>query len=291
MNVSQVFVLIYKMRLIKKSKKQTASAHLEVETSLEKDVLKFRGICLIVFLSAFLILASVGLTSAEDTIQNFDSAGTSYTLSNHYGDPATIESGGLTGNFLMLVRGYSQSQRNSIAFNATLSDTCSQVIADFDFRLITMLNTGGDGFGFALLNISVFGTTGDGPPLSEEPNLHKSLGIGFDAYWNKNVDDPDGNHLSLHFNGATIATFPIPKSQPPLENGFITHAQIVVDFDRGRVTVTLTPLRGIPFSPIDDYPIPGLTPYASRVAFGASNGSATVAHHLDNIRVQFLGHN
>jgi hypothetical protein len=242
--------------------------------------MEFIRIFLIVLLSAFLVLASVGLASAEDTIQNFDTDGTSYTLSNHYGDPATIESGGLTGNFLMLVHGYNQNQRNSIAFNATLTDTCRQVIADFD----------GDGFGFALLNTFAFGITGDGPSFAEEPNLPKSLGIGFDTFWNKNIGDPNGNHLSLHFNGATIATFPIPKSQPPLENGWMKHAQIVIDFYRGRVTVTLTPLRGIPFSPIDNYPIPGLTPYASRVAFGASNGGATVTHNLDNIRVQFLGH-
>lgn len=235
-------------------------------------------------------MVPVGLSSAGDTIQDFDSDGTTFTLNNHYGDPATIVSGGLTGNFLMLVRGYSQMQRNTIAFDMTSSDICRKVIADFDFRLITMLHTGGDGFGFALLNISVFGTSGDGPPLAEEPNLSKSLGIGFDTYRNKNVGDPDGNHLSLHLNGATIAIFPIPKSQPPLEHGFITHAQIVVDFDRSRVTVTLTPFAGIPFSPIDDYPIPGLTPYTSRVAFGASNGGATATHHLDNIRVQFLSH-
>jgi len=254
------------------------------------DIMRCLSICLMVFFTVSSILAFKVLAFAEDTIQDFDSTGTSYTLRNELGDPDVIERGGLTGNFLKLVHGYTRNQRNSIAFDTTYSGTCRQVIADFDFRLISMFSSGGDGFGFALLNIAKFGSNGNGPPLCQEPNLTNSLGVGFDTYWNKSAADPDGNHLSLHFNGATIATFPLPKNQPPLDSRFMTHAQIVVDFDRGRVTVTLTSLRGIPFSPIDDYPIPGLTPYASRVAFGACTGDATVAHHLDNIRVQFLGH-
>ena len=52
----------------KKKNKQLFSAHLEVEMSYDKDFMKFKGICLMVFLSAFLVSASGGLGFAEDTI-------------------------------------------------------------------------------------------------------------------------------------------------------------------------------------------------------------------------------
>jgi len=241
---------------------------------------------LIVFISIISFLVFAGFASAEPTIQDFDSAGTSYTLSNYLGDSAIIESGGLTGKFVQLVNGFTQNQLNTIAFDATFSENCKQVIADFDFRIISMARFNGDGFGFSLLNIYYFGSVGNGPQFSEEPNLSNSLGIGFDIYKNKGSGDPDGNHLSLHFDGATIAAFPI--RQLVLGNGFTCHAHIVVNFYKGTVTVTFTPIGGYSFSPIDDYAIPGLVPYASRVAFGARTGGVTASHHLDNIRVQFL---
>jgi hypothetical protein len=242
-----------------------------------------RKLVAVIILGALYGLGGLGLATAS-TIQDFDNPGTAYLLTNFYGPAASVQSGGPTGNYLRLAYANSGNTLNTVAFDRTDTGKPQQIVANFDFRMGE--GSRADGIGFALLNTTVYGTSGAGPGISEEVNLTKSLGIGFDTYDNSEVGG--NNHLSLHWNGALLSNFALnPSTQLDLGNDLFNHAQVVVDFLSKEVTVTLTPNGGTAFTPIDHYFIADLASYDSRVAFGARTGGATNNHDLDNINVQF----
>ena len=230
------------------------------------------------------------------TLQDFDSAGTPYSLT-HAGSNAPAvppADGGSAGSFLRLVSG-SAAQFGIIAFDRSATGAFDSVVATFDFRITPPAGASpANGLGFALLDTAAYGTSGAGPYFAQEPNLANSIGVGFDVYNNGSTPyEPKGNHISLHWNNAQIGNAVIPSFN--LASGRFHRAQIIVRFwsSNAYVTVRLTPdINGSPGPTetiLQNALIPGVAPYQSRVAFGAQTGSLWAAHDLDNINVQFSG--
>ncbi len=237
---------------------------------------------------------STPTTSGTPTVQNFDAAGTGYTLTTFGSTPPSVQAadGNSTGSYLRLVPS-SGGESGVIAFDRTSLGTFNNITSTFDFRISPPGGgTPADGMGFALLSTSSYGSTGAGPQISEEPNLVNSLGIGFDVYANDATpQEPNNNHVSLHWNGRQIGAAAIPSFS--LFNGRFNRAQVSLWFSGGNgyVTVRLTPdINGTP-GPTEtvfaNAVLPGAAPYESRVAFGARTGGAWAEHDLDNISVQF----
>ncbi len=111
------------------------------------------------------------VVAGNPTSQNFDTAGTPYTLT-HSGTTAPIvfpADSGSTGRFLRLVPA-DGSELGVIAFNQSATGAWSSVVATFDFRITPPAGAvPADGLGFALLNTGVYGASGAGPFFGEEP--------------------------------------------------------------------------------------------------------------------------
>lgn len=232
---------------------------------------------------------SLGCVEAG-TVQTFDGGGTPYTLANFFGPPASVLSGGPTGNFLRLAYVSNGWTTNTVSFDWTDAGAFDTVVVDFDFRM--GLGTRADGIGFALLNTATFGVTGAGPVVDEEADVANSLNVGFDIFNNDynlgGVVEPSNNHVSLRFNGFLTAV-PIDTATLDLANNLFNHAQITVRAAGAgsNVTVTLTPNGGVAFTPINAYFAAGLSPYESRLSFGAGTGAEMSNHDIDNINATF----
>jgi hypothetical protein len=135
-----------------------------------------------------------------------------------------------------------------------------------------------DGIGFGLLSIPDYSASGAGPPISEEPDLTNSVGIGFDIY--DNGETPCGNnHISLHWNSAFVTRVCSPVD---LADDTWHHVTAVIDMAAGTVSVSISGQ-----AVYTNTPLPGLVPYAGRVAFGARTGGATSNEDIDNVSVSF----
>jgi hypothetical protein len=240
------------------------------------------------------ITTAVAAPGGAPTLADFDSVGTAYTLT-HSGPTAPVvlaAETNSTGNYLRLVPA-SGSELGVIAFNQTAVGTFNSVVATFDFRITPPAETTpADGLGFALLSTAIYGKTGAGPYFGEEPSLTNSIGVGFDVYNNASTpQEPNNNHVSLHWNGAQIGNAAIPSFS--LSSGKFHRAQVLVQFSGANayVTVRLTPdingTPGLTETVFQNALLPGAAAYSSRVAFGARTGGAWAAHDLDNVNVQY----
>ncbi len=234
------------------------------------------------------------IVTGAPTLQNFDNQGTTYSLTyNGATAPAVLAAdSGSTGNFLRLVPA-DGSELGMIAFNRTATGAFNSIVATFDFRITPPAGAmPADGFGFALLSTTAYGTNAAGPAFGEEPNLTGSIGVGFDVYNNASTpQEPNDNHLSLHWNGAQVGNAVTPSFR--MANGRFHRAQIIVWFsgNNAYVTVRLTPdINGTPGpteTVLQNALLSSVSPYQSRVAFGARTGGLWASHDLDNINVQF----
>ena len=231
------------------------------------------------------------------TIQNFDAAGSSYTVFPATGNMPTVMSGdaGSEGSFIRLTPNIG-SLLNAVYFDRTAAGTTyGTIVATFDFR-ITPAAGRADGMAFVLLNTATHGTAGVSPAInggiSEEPNFPNALGVGLDIYNNGAPNDPNNNHVSVHWNGSLVAGG-VASPTLNLASGQFHRAQIIVKFDSGRalVTVRITPdIRGAagPTETLfNDFVINGVNPFESRVAFGARTGGETALQDLDNVDIQY----
>jgi hypothetical protein len=258
-----------------------------------------------------MVLVSLIPVAAQQTdppsavvFQDFDTpSGTSFVLTQHLNPSPPFLAGDPEECFLRLTDS-GRNQVNSIAFDLAAQGGYRRIVADFDFRLIPeFFRNRSDGFSFALLNTAVFGSQGP-PPLffSEEPSLSHSFGIGFDIYANRGswflpefpdpmhyFNDPDNNHLSLHFNGRMVKAFSLDPAIFDLANGRFNHARLeLVGQNEGTfVTLDLTSFSGETIAPIAGFLIPGMQPYEGRVLFSARLGNAGADQDLDNVRVEF----
>jgi hypothetical protein len=240
-------------------------------------------------ITVVLLGLSLGCVEAG-TVQTFDGGGTPYTFANFSGPAATVLAGGPTGNFLRLAYATDGWTTNTVAFDRTDAGAFDTVVVDFDFRM--GLGTRADGIGFALLNTATLGTTGAGPVVDGEANVANSLSVGFDIFNNDYVFgpvvEPSNNHVSLRFNGFLTAV-PVDTATLDLANNLFNHAQVTVQAAGAgsNVTMTLTPNGGVAFTPINAFYVAGLTPYESRLSFGAGTGAEMSNHDIDNISATF----
>jgi hypothetical protein len=230
-------------------------------------------------------------------LQDFDSAGTAYTLARAGSSaPAVLPANaGSTGAFVRLVPA-TAAQTGVIAVDRSATGGFNSVVSTFDFRITPPAGViPGAGLGFALLDTATYGTTGSGQLFAEEPNLANSIGVGFDVYRDASTpSEPNNNHVSLHWNNSQIGTAVISSFN--LASGKFHRAQVIVRFwsNNAYVTVRLTPdINGSPGpteTVLENALLPGVAPYQSRVAFGARTGAGWAAHDLDNINVQYSGY-
>jgi len=131
------------------------------------------------------------------TIQDFQGGAgqTSYTLTQYGAAP----SASIVSDSLRMLS--TSSQNNVIAFNQTDTGLYRRVVAEWDFSIVS----GADGFGFALLNDTTYGTTGAGPVIGEEPSLTGSFAAGFDIYCPDDYQKLGSHEISLHFDGVERA--------------------------------------------------------------------------------------
>lgn len=231
--------------------------------------------------------------SADATVQNFDVPGTPFVFTQFGSAPnAMVLGGGPSGAFARLTT-TNFSQLNTMAFARTELGAQSHIVGSFDFRIGNSAFGGADGIGFALLNTANFGTMGGGPPISEDPNLAGSLGVGFDTF-NNFGPDPSDNHVSLHFNNAQVTAVPINPAVFNLENGVFNRVNFeLFDADPGTpgalFSLSITPnIFGTPGAPINVFNnvnIPGFVPFEFRVAFGARTGGAFSTQDIDNVNI------
>ncbi len=232
--------------------------------------------------------------SGTPTRQDFDLAGTAYTLSQSGATAPVLHAAdaGSAGNYVRLVPA-SGGEGGAIAFNRTATGTFSSVVATFDFRITSPSEANqADGMSFALLNTADYGTSGAAPVFGEGPNLASSIGISFDDYNNGSTPaEPNNNHISLHWNAAQIGNAVTPSFD--MSNGKFHRAQVIIWFSSGNayVTVRLTPdINGTPGpteTVLQSALISGAAPYQSRLAFSARTGGAWAAHDLDNVNAEF----
>ena len=231
------------------------------------------------------------LSAGAATFHDFDNlfGGTPYTLVQNNNAPGpTIVAGGPTGAFLRLTT-QANFLNNAVDFSLSDAGAFNQIIADFDFRITPGVGGAADGFGFALLNTANYGAMGavesPGNVLYEEPNLLGSLGVGFDVY--PSPGDINGNHVSIHFNGAKLQDFDAGTIN--LASGQWIHAKITMRPGNGfsDVSVVLTPAGGQATTILTNFVVQGFAPYEGRVHFGARTGGLNAFQDLDNINVQF----
>jgi hypothetical protein len=179
---------------------------------------------------------------------------------------------------------------DSLAFDRTDEGAHPAVTASFRFRIVPPKGEGAaDGFGFALLDVGVFGATGAVSGDAEEPAFAGSLGVGFDVY--NNFDDGSGgtqdevpgggDHVSVYFDEELVQAVGVPF--PLTGEGAWSLAEISVVY--GTVTVTITPPGGSPTVIFDELAVPGLVPNETRVYFGARSGGGSADHDFDTIDV------
>jgi CotH protein/chitobiase/beta-hexosaminidase-like protein/lamin tail-like protein/Fn3 domain-containing protein len=236
-----------------------------------------------------------GQPTSSSLAQDFDGGGAAYEL-KAWGTnlPPGIQAGGPTGSYLHLMEDYTGNLTNTIGF-ARAGGPSDVVTAEFDFRMSAEAGyTGGeraDGLGFALLDTSVYGDSGPGPASAdvvwERPRFPRAFGVGFDIYDGSRTE----NTVSVDWDGAEVAARKVAEFS--LNAGVFHHASIEVRKDTGGslVSVTLTPdSLGSPGAPVQVFTglkVPGLDPFACRVAFGGRTGGEFTALDLDNIDVQF----
>lgn len=233
-------------------------------------------------------------TSGNPTRQDFDLAGTAYTLSQAGATAPVVlpADAGSTGNFLRLVPA-AGSEGGVIAFDNTASGAFKSIVVTFDFRITPPSEANqADGLSVALLNTASYGASGTAPVFGEVPNLANSLGLSFDDYNNgPSPAEPNNNHVSLHWNGAQIGNAVTPSFD--MSNGRFHRAQVLIWFYSGNayITLRLTPdINGTPGpteTVLQDALLAGVSPYQCRLAFSARTGGAWAAHDLDNVNAEF----
>ncbi|MGA7124281.1 MAG: galactose oxidase-like domain-containing protein [Polyangiaceae bacterium] len=186
---------------------------------------------------------------------------------------------------------------NSIAFQRTAPGAYSTILADFDFRITTVLNRGrADGLGFALINTSLYPAGAlAAPTFAEAPSFLGSFGVGFDVYTHPgDIGDPNivpnfSDSVSLYYNGVRYIQLSLEKITD-IGSGLWHHARFeVAPIDGGSATsLWVTPPCGVPVLVASGIAVPGALPYESRAWFGARSGGEAANFDLADVRVNFM---
>ncbi len=187
-------------------------------------------------------------------------------------------------------------QGNTVAFDRTIIGGQAVVPFSFDFRLGPTAASA-DGFSFALLPTSAFGTTGAAnfAALDEDPDFAGMLAFGFDTWGNGAPFDgafggggnSDYTDISLFWNGALISSHggaggaPDPRGMGlTIDNDLWHSVNGTINFGAGTVSMTVDA-----FSIFNNVAVPGLAAYEYRLGIGARTGGEDENAWFDNIVV------
>lgn len=235
------------------------------------------------------LLLSLSLPTHAATVNDFDLPGAGFAVLQLDQPPPPELVAGPTGQQMRLAAGDGALPvHNTLAFERTDPGPFCGGTAEFDFT-ITPAPGRSHGLGFALLDTALAfpqGAVGvESPSLAaEEPNFARSIGVGFDTAEDAELEDPDANHVSLHWNGKRLTQ--VSAGALDLASGARIHALVEWQGSPGpAVSVTLTPEGGAAVTLIDSFPVPELSPYEARAWFGARSGGNGADFDLDNVAV------
>jgi hypothetical protein len=180
-----------------------------------------------------------------------------------------------------------------VAMNQLVSGAYDSLQIDFQLQITPGANAGADGIGFAYAAASNWGvdncTAFPDWGTSEEPSMVNSLGVGFDNYNNGAGDGDAQNSVSLHWNGAMLASVSVDDFDPIyLESGDELQASVLItpSGTGSNVSVTLVDLvTGDPFVAFENEFVEGLQPYDGRPVFKARTGGESAEQAIDNVTV------
>lgn len=247
-----------------------------------------------------LVLLSTASAGLAVTTAQFDGgADTPYTV-GIFGPPPGPVIGSGNGpdgsDALQVTTDALGGQANTVAFDRTIVGAQPVVPFSFDFRLGPQAASA-DGFSFALLPTSTFGTSGTVgfAGLDEDPDFAGQLAFGFDTWGNGGAFDgpigaggnSDYTDISLFWNGSLIASHgglggaPDPRLMGLTIDDDLWHrVNGTVNFGAGTVSMTVDA-----FSIFNNVAVPGLAAYEYRLGIGARTGGEDENAFFDNIVV------
>jgi len=223
----------------------------------------------------------------------FDQGSTNYVLGqlDAAARPKLFLSETNNGNaFLRLLNGRQPNQVNGVAFPQTAAGLFDTIIADFDFRW----KAGGQGterLAFLLIPVGQYGAAGPGVDLSvlrdqKDPKFPGTLAVQL-----LHSADDGKKALTVHWDRLKRLTKDLPGEI--LGQRAFHHAQIRLKHtEQGAVlSVVLTSDADGPTKQAvvaaNEFLIPGLQPFQTRVQLVARSGDRDQTVDIDNLRVEF----
>jgi len=200
------------------------------------------------------------------------------------GGGPTIQEGALR---LLDAQG-SKRQSNAVAFDQAREGAFESTTLNCKLRVLK----GGDGGAFVFLNTAEYGARGPAPFVRDwvEPNLRKTFAVGIDVHnpkneemfsaWGNYLGNPE-REISLHWDGREIV-----KRMSPVEfRGEWTDWNVTLQHVVGGAEVTVQVGETKVY---DRYFMPGLLPYASRLAIGAgTRDDASTEFDVKDVRFSY----
>lgn len=225
--------------------------------------------------------AAPGVIAATTLSQNFDSLGTTpyqqqLDATNAQG-PVLATDGGANGAYLRLITDQVANANNQVAFDRAVDGGVGTSNSlSFDLR-IGGAGDSADGLGVLFLPTTAQGNSGGGVTSSEEPNVAGVLGVGFDVH-ESGGEGP--RSVSVHWNGATVASVNVDALGINLEDNIWRNARITTQSVAGGANVTVN-VGGT--NVITNQFVAGYVPYDYRAQFSARSGGLDGNVELDNI--------
>ena len=224
--------------------------------------------------------------------ENFEGAGTQYTLTTYGATPAPAvqPAGTTTGSYLRLLYDGVNGAANSISFARMFPACFKQSLAILIFASIPRSRTPRTVSRSCSFPLPFTARTARGLTLlrsSRRAKLSRRVRNRLRRLPHSSVND-----VSAPWSGAEAVNVTMPTSTIDLASGVFHHAKITLTYVTGgaRVTVTLTKningTRALPLSHHNFF-IAGMNPFDCRVQFGGRTGGLNLALDLDNINVQF----
>ena len=231
-------------------------------------------------------LSFAGAAVQADLIDDFDTTSPGVTSTQSGSAPGpVVTTGGPTGDFLRLINDATASQRNQYSYDRTDAGAFSTVTADFDFRGYSS-NQPADGFAFALLRTSAYGTSGAGPNSAETPSYANTVGLGFGTYSGAT------NRARFYDHGTLVRSLDVPLGDVSFRNGVFHHAHMEIQ-QIGNGSNVLVQLTGdvnganSPTVTVMNQHVSGLLPFESRAHFSGRTGGSDMDADFDNISVAY----
>ena len=247
------------------------------------------------FASLIATSAAMAVTAqAAPTVLTGGAGDTPATLTAFGAAPGpTIEpTGGNPGGRLQITPATNGLQ-NVAAFDRTQTGTVPRVDFNFQFQISTVSTPSADGIHFILLDTAIYGASGQGANLGEDPAQAGVLGFGFDTWSNQGAfDNPnvgqgsDYQEISLFYNGNLISRIDDTRLLTPafvLDDGAWHNVTGNFNFATGTASLTVDAT-----TIFNNTPVPGLTAFESRVQFGGRTGGENEQASIDNLNVQFV---